>query len=117
MGLQIAHTAGYTKQSVTSSGICVGYCLGNFVDPLVFNPKDAPVYPGFIVVPITSIVATALSIVYRYVCIWHNKERDKTGIMRLLITPTTTISRIRRIHGSGIPFKPRRFSPTSQIAS
>jgi hypothetical protein len=29
MGLQIANTAGYTKRSVTSSGIFVGYCLGN----------------------------------------------------------------------------------------
>lgn len=28
MGLQIANTAGYTKRSVTSSGIFVGYCLG-----------------------------------------------------------------------------------------
>lgn len=29
MGLQIANTAGYTKRSVTSSGIFVGYCLGS----------------------------------------------------------------------------------------
>jgi hypothetical protein len=29
MGLQIANTAGYTKRSVTSSGIFVGYCLGD----------------------------------------------------------------------------------------
>jgi MFS family permease len=28
MGLQIANTAGYTKRSVTSSGVFVGYCLG-----------------------------------------------------------------------------------------
>jgi hypothetical protein len=28
MGLQIANTAGYTKRSVTSSGLFVGYCLG-----------------------------------------------------------------------------------------
>lgn len=28
MGLHIANTAGYTKRSVTSSGIFVGYCLG-----------------------------------------------------------------------------------------
>jgi MFS family permease len=28
MGLQIANTAGYTKRSVTSSGIFVGYCFG-----------------------------------------------------------------------------------------
>lgn len=28
MGLQIANTAGYTKRSVASSGLFVGYCLG-----------------------------------------------------------------------------------------
>jgi MFS family permease len=28
MGLQVANTAGYTKRSVTSAGIFVGYCLG-----------------------------------------------------------------------------------------
>jgi MFS family permease len=28
MGLQIANTAGYTKRSITSSGLFVGYCLG-----------------------------------------------------------------------------------------
>jgi len=33
MGLQIANTAGYTKRSVTSSGLFVGYCLG---EPRIF---------------------------------------------------------------------------------
>lgn len=28
MGLQVANTAGYTKRSVASSGLFVGYCLG-----------------------------------------------------------------------------------------
>jgi MFS family permease len=28
MGLQIGNTAGYTKRSVTSSGLFIGYCLG-----------------------------------------------------------------------------------------
>ena len=28
MGLQIANTAGYTKRSVASSGLYIGYCLG-----------------------------------------------------------------------------------------
>lgn len=62
MGLQIANTAGYTKRSVISSGIFVGYCLGiwlvssvvgiltltlslgNFVDPQLFKLRDAPAY-------------------------------------------------------------------------
>lgn len=31
MGLQVANTAGYTKRSITSSGVFVGYCLGQFL--------------------------------------------------------------------------------------
>lgn len=56
-------------------------CLGNFVGPLLFKPKDAPVYaPGFLVVTVTSIITALLAIVYRYVGMWENRRRDKTGI-------------------------------------
>jgi hypothetical protein len=34
MGLQIANTAGYTKRSVTSAGVFVGYCLGEYFELL-----------------------------------------------------------------------------------
>lgn len=55
---------------------------GNFVGPLLFKPEDAPIYaPGFIVVLATSIGAALLAIVYRYVCIWDNNRRDKSGTM------------------------------------
>ncbi|KAL6709643.1 hypothetical protein ACN47E_001071 [Coniothyrium glycines] len=82
MGLHIANTAGYTKRSITSSGMFVGYCLGNFVGPLLFRSEDAPRYaPGFIAVLATSITAAVLSIVYRYVCVWENRKRDKTGTL------------------------------------
>ena len=74
MSLQIANTAGYTKRSVGSSGMFVGYCLGmhhtsercplttqfhalslthnagNFMGPLVFLEKEKPYYTtGWIV--------------------------------------------------------------------
>ena len=46
----------------------------------MFKSKDAPVYaPGFIAVLITSIIAALLAIVYRYVCIWDNKRRDRSS--------------------------------------
>ncbi|KAL4898284.1 major facilitator superfamily domain-containing protein [Aspergillus ambiguus] len=81
MGLQIANIAGYTKRTVASSGIYIGYCLGNFVGPLVFEEKDAPRYvPGFIVCVVTSVLAAALAIIYRYICIWDNRKRDRSGI-------------------------------------
>lgn len=104
MGLVIANTAGYTKKSVASSGMYIGYCLGksksiitppfgkeivtrsnlhlpgNFVGPLVFKEKDAPRYaPGFIVVVVTAILALLLALVYRFLCVYSNKKRDKQG--------------------------------------
>ncbi|TEA21380.1 putative transporter [Colletotrichum sidae] len=82
MGLQIANTAGYTKRSIASSGLYIGYCLGNFVGPLVFRKEDAPEYAaGFVIVVITSLAAGVLGLVYRFVCVWHNKKRDNAGIM------------------------------------
>ncbi|KAK2812423.1 hypothetical protein FQN50_001424 [Emmonsiellopsis sp. PD_5] len=82
MGLQVANTSGYSKRSFTSSGIFMGYCLGNFVGPIVFKEEDAPVYaPGFIIVLVTSIAALILVVIYRYVAIYENRQRDKSGIM------------------------------------
>ncbi|KMP05466.1 hypothetical protein DIZ76_015750 [Coccidioides immitis] len=81
MGLQIANIAGYTKRSIASSGLYTGYCLGNFVGPLIFFERDAPRYvSGFVIVVVTSFVAAALVLVYRFVCIWDNRRRDKAGI-------------------------------------
>ncbi|KAF1813347.1 MFS transporter [Eremomyces bilateralis CBS 781.70] len=81
MGIQTANTAGYTKRSVTAAGIFVGYCLGNFTGPLLFKPEDAPGYaPGFLSVLITSIAAGVLAVGYRYICVWENHKRDKSGV-------------------------------------
>ncbi|KAF7196887.1 putative transporter [Pseudocercospora fuligena] len=80
MGLTVANCAGYTKRSVSSSGIFVGYCLGNFVGPLIFYENEAPYYnTGWITTVVSLIVTIVLTIVYRYVCVWDNRQRDKTG--------------------------------------
>lgn len=82
MGLQTANTAGYTKKSLTASGVFLGYCLGNFVGPLLFKEKDAPKYePGFRAVVGTAIAVMFLAVGYRLLCVWENARRDKTGIM------------------------------------
>jgi hypothetical protein len=53
---------------------------GNFVGPLLFKPEDAPRYaPGFLAVVVTSAVSAILAIVYRLICVWENKKRDRTG--------------------------------------
>lgn len=47
---------------------------------MVFEEKDKPrCIPGFVVVIVTSAVAGLLVMVYRYVCIWDNRKRDKAG--------------------------------------
>ncbi|KAL4865913.1 hypothetical protein BDV12DRAFT_210791 [Aspergillus spectabilis] len=82
MGLQLANIAGYTKRSLSSSGLYIGYCLGNFVGPLCFREQDAPRYvPGFIVTVVTTVIAGVLVLVYRTVCLWDNRRRDATGIL------------------------------------
>lgn len=82
MGLGLANTAGYTKRTVMSSGIYIGYCLGNFVGPLIFRPQDAPGYRlGFIVTSVTAIAAGLLALVYRFWCVAVNNKRDRTGVL------------------------------------
>ncbi|BCS30547.1 uncharacterized protein APUU_80850A [Aspergillus puulaauensis] len=82
MGLQIANIAGYTKRSLSSSGLYIGYCLGNFVGPLCFREQDSPRYvPGFIVTVVTTFIAAVLVLVYRMICLWDNRRRDATGVL------------------------------------
>jgi hypothetical protein len=38
MGVQLANTAGYTKRSLASSGIFIGFCFGMY-------PKNPPIQP------------------------------------------------------------------------
>ncbi|OJJ62615.1 hypothetical protein ASPSYDRAFT_86293 [Aspergillus sydowii CBS 593.65] len=80
MGLFLANNAGYTKRSLASSGLYIGYSLGNFAGPQVFRQQDAPKYAlGFIVVVITALVAALLVLIYRIICAIENKRRDRMG--------------------------------------
>lgn len=40
-----SNVAGYTKKSVTSASLFVGYCVGNIVGPQFFYSSEAPSYP------------------------------------------------------------------------
>lgn len=81
VGIQIANTAGFTKRAASSAGIFVGYCLGNFIGPLLFRQQDAPRYVmGFTVITVASALASVLIVVYRYMCLWENRRRDQAGI-------------------------------------
>jgi hypothetical protein len=46
----------------------------------VFKKEDAPRYPnGFIVVVVTALIAGIMCLVYRLVCMWDNRRRDKSS--------------------------------------
>lgn len=48
--------------------------------PQVFREEDSPKYsPGFIAVVITAIVATLLMLIYRFICAFENRRRDRMG--------------------------------------
>ncbi|EMF11753.1 allantoate permease [Sphaerulina musiva SO2202] len=80
MGLQIANTAGYTKRALASSGIFVGYCIGNFVGPFIFLEREHPKYgTGFAITWITAAISGLLAIAYRYECIRDNRARNASG--------------------------------------
>lgn len=47
---------------------------------MLFAEKDAPRYgPGFTAVVVTSIASVLLSFVYRFLCVYSNKKRDREG--------------------------------------
>ncbi|KAI7780594.1 allantoate permease [Diaporthe eres] len=82
LSTQLANTAGYTKRATASAGIYVAYCVGNIIGPLVFREQDAPRYKvGFIVVVASTLAAALLLLAYRYVCLAHNRSRDRAGFM------------------------------------
>jgi len=81
MSIQIANTAGYTKRSLGSSGMYVGYCLGNFLGPLMFKANEAPYYTtGWITTVATSCAAVVCALTYRLLCVWENRRRDRQGV-------------------------------------
>lgn len=46
----------------------------------MFKEQEAPLYTtGWIVTVATSAAAVVLALVYRFVCAWENKKRDKDG--------------------------------------
>ena len=45
---------------------------------MISDQESAPKYAsGFLITTVTSIVAAVLALIYRYVCVWENKRRDK----------------------------------------
>jgi hypothetical protein len=55
--------------------------VGNFIGPLLFRAEDAPRYTrAWAVVVSTSIAAGVACILYRLICIGHNRRRDNKGI-------------------------------------
>ncbi|KZM21647.1 transmembrane transport [Ascochyta rabiei] len=74
--------AGFGGGYAVLVGLQIANTAGNVLGPFLFKPEDAPAYgPGFVPVLATAVAAAALATVYRYVCIWENRRRDKSGTM------------------------------------
>ena len=53
---------------------------GNFLGPLVFKEEEAPYYTtGWIVTVATSCGAVVCCLIYRLICAWENRKRDRLG--------------------------------------
>lgn len=66
---------------MASSGLFIGYCLGNIVAPLLFKQAEAPVFAnGWTAVLACICGSTGLALIYRQICVWENRKRDKTGV-------------------------------------
>ncbi|KKZ68582.1 hypothetical protein EMCG_01031 [[Emmonsia] crescens] len=74
MGLQIANIAGYTKRPIASSGLELRRSAH------LLRERHPAMSPGFVIAVVTSFVAAALVLVYRFLCIWGDRRRDKAGI-------------------------------------
>ncbi|KAL5590072.1 hypothetical protein FOVSG1_011939 [Fusarium oxysporum f. sp. vasinfectum] len=84
MNLSIANVAGYTKRSMASAGLFVGYCAGNFAGPLTFLQSEAPRYPtGWTFITACLSGTIVLSLFYRLLCQRANKQRDAAGVIEL----------------------------------
>ena len=95
---------------------------GNFVGPLVYKVQDAPRYkPGFVVVVITSIAAGLLALVYRAVCMWESRQRDRDGSSEGFdhaYEDDLTDKKVRCSHGLGKQFADNSFAePAVQVYS
>lgn len=99
MGLNIANTAGYTKRSVSSAGLFVGYCIGelicqhhnfgkiadcyhvgNFIGPLLFKAEESPKFgSAWAAVVGTTLASIVCIMLYGLACVWDNRRRDRMG--------------------------------------
>ncbi|KAI8664700.1 hypothetical protein LRP88_04330 [Fusarium phalaenopsidis] len=82
MNLSIANAAGYTKQSMMSAGLYVGYCVGNFVGPLAFLQSEIPRYTtGWTTITACLACAIVMGLLYRLICQRANNKRDMAGVV------------------------------------
>ncbi|KIW19436.1 hypothetical protein PV08_00008 [Exophiala spinifera] len=80
MNVAMINTAGYTKRTLTSAGMFVGYCIGNFVTPFTFLTEEAPRYDtGCTFVTVCQAVMVVLILAYYYLCVHTNAKRDAAG--------------------------------------
>lgn len=80
--------AGYTKKTVVSAILFLGYCAGNISGPQVFLAKDAPQYKtGCLVCIICLCLGLVTIVVLRQYMDWENKRRDRVQGIVIEVEP------------------------------
>ncbi|KAJ5812167.1 hypothetical protein N7474_008468 [Penicillium riverlandense] len=73
-----SNVAGFTKKSVTSAMLFVGYCIGNIVGPQFFHASEAPSYPTGLKACIAGYALTSVFYICLYAYyVWENRRRDR----------------------------------------
>lgn len=78
--LVTSNTCGFTKKSVSTSMILIGYTIGNIVGPQLMFDREAPSYPsGFAAILVCLAVSILIILSLRVYLILENKRRDREG--------------------------------------
>ncbi|KFY30938.1 hypothetical protein V493_01536 [Pseudogymnoascus sp. VKM F-4281 (FW-2241)] len=73
-----SNVAGFTKRSIVSSLLFVGYCAGNIVGPQFFVSSEAPVYKSGLASSLAGFAFSAFFLVCLYLYYrYENNRRDK----------------------------------------
>ncbi|KFY72960.1 hypothetical protein V499_06932 [Pseudogymnoascus sp. VKM F-103] len=78
LSLVTSNVAGFTKRSIVSSMLFVGYCVGNIVGPQFFLASEAPVYKTGLASALAGYSFSIFFLILLYLYYhFENKRRDK----------------------------------------
>ncbi|KAL4907220.1 hypothetical protein BDW74DRAFT_189742 [Aspergillus multicolor] len=78
MSLISSNVAGFTKRSLTSAMMFIGYCVGNIAGPQFFYEREEPDYPTGMTAAVSGLSLGVFFIILLLVYYsWENRRRDR----------------------------------------